>query len=124
MHDDSTVQNLKNFVKEQRLKKMMQYVQTRYSDSITLESIASAASVSSTECMRCFREGLKTSPMQYVRRYRLHKAAEYLRMTNWPVSEVGLRCGFQEMGYFAAQFRDMYGSSPTQYRKKNIALLP
>lgn len=120
VHGDSPAQNLKNFAKEQRLKQMMQFVQSRYSDSITLESIAAAASVSSTECMRCFREGLKISPMQYVRRYRLHRAAEYLRTTDWPVSEVGRQCGFQEMGYFAAQFRNMFGSTPSQYRKKSM----
>jgi hypothetical protein len=44
-------------------------------------------------------------------------AAKYLKSTDWPVSEIGRCCGFQEMGYFASQFRKLFGMTPTAYRK-------
>jgi AraC-like DNA-binding protein len=55
--------------------------------------------------------------MQYTKKYRLIMAAGYLKTTAWPISEIGRKCGFQEMGYFAAQFRKTFAMTPTAYRK-------
>lgn len=108
----------RNLTREQRLKSMLTFIHTHYSEPITLGEIADSASVSTTECLRCFRDGLKQSPIRYTKDYRLRIAAVYLRMTDWPVSEIGSRCGFQEMGYFACEFRKRYGMPPGAYRKK------
>lgn len=109
---------LRNFAKEQRLKKMLTYINTHYSETIALQDIAAAASVSTTECLRCFREGLKQSPIQYTKKYRMIIAAKYLKTTDWPVNEIAGKCGFQEMGYFSVQFRKTFGMTPTEYRKE------
>ena len=107
-----------SFLKEQRLKTMLTYISTHYSEDISLSDIAASASVSATECMRCFREGIGMSPVQYLKNYRLLMASSYLKTTDWPVGEIGRRCGFQEMGYFAQQFKNQFKLTPTQYRKE------
>ncbi|MGN0762597.1 MAG: helix-turn-helix domain-containing protein, partial [Aristaeellaceae bacterium] len=103
----------KRFAREQRLKTMLTFINTHYSEEITLSDIAASASVSTTECLRCFRDGVQLSPIQYMKRYRLIIASKYLKTTDWPVGEIGSRCGFQEMGYFAAQFKKQFGVTPT-----------
>jgi AraC-like DNA-binding protein/quercetin dioxygenase-like cupin family protein len=108
----------RRFLREQRLKSMLQYIHIHYPEEISLRTIAGAAAVSESECLRCFRDVLETTPMAYVRQYRLRAAARMLRSTGWPVSEIGSRCGFLEMGYFAEQFRKKYGDTPTAYRAK------
>jgi AraC-like DNA-binding protein len=111
------ISHIKNAVKEQRLKDMLTYINTHYSEAITLKDIAASVSISPTECLRCFREGLKQSPIQYTKKYRLIIAARYLKTTDWPISEIGRKCGFQEMGYFASQFKKSFGRTPTEYRR-------
>ena len=54
--------------------------------------------------------------MQYVRQFRVQRAAELLESTAEKVADVGAACGFQEMSYFARTFRELKGKTPRQYR--------
>lgn len=112
----------KRMVKERRLKTMLEYIHTYYSEDISVVQIAAAASVSKSECLRCFKSGLGVSPMQYVIHHRLKRAAGYLKTTGWPVSEIGMKCGFMEMGYFAARFKEAFGFTPSEYRRRASAV--
>lgn len=102
--------------KEQRMKQMLKYIQAHYPEHIFLEDIAKAASISKSECLRCFQEILGTTPLRYVNEYRLVAAAQKLADTDWQICEIGNECGFTEMGYFTAQFKKKYGLTPTKYR--------
>lgn len=103
---------------EQRIKQMLNYIQEHYYETILLEDIAEAAAISKSECLRCFRDILGTTPLQYVNQYRLLVAAQNLAETDWQISEIGDGCGFGEMGYFSAQFKKKYGMTPTEYRNR------
>ena len=99
-----------------RIKLMLQYIQERYGEELTLGKIAQSAAVSENECLRCFRGMIGYTPMQYVRQVRIQKAAELLAATDRKISDIGGACGFQEMSYFAKTFREMKGCTPKEYR--------
>lgn len=101
----------------ERIKLMLQYIHAHFSEEITTESIAGSALISASEALRCFHATIGMTPIQYVKQYRIQKAADYLLNTNLKVAEIGGLCGFQEMSYFARSFREVYGCSPTEYRK-------
>lgn len=103
---------------EQRMKKMLKYIQDHYFETILLEDIAESVTISKSECLRCFREVLGITPLRYVNQYRLLVAAQNLAETDWQITEIGDGCGFSEMGYFAAQFKKKYGVTPTEYRNR------
>lgn len=104
---------------EERTKQMLQFIQSRLAEELTLGAIAESASISENECLRCFRSVLGISPMQYVKQTRLQKAAELLALTDRKVADIGSECGFQEMSYFAKAFRTQLGCTPSQYRMQN-----
>ena len=45
-----------------RMKKILQYIEEHYGEDITLEDMAASASISKTECARCFKTSLNTTP--------------------------------------------------------------
>lgn len=106
-------------LREERIKLMLDYIRSHLRDEITVAQIAAAASVSESECVRCFRGVIHTPPIQYVKQYRLQKAAELLKETDKRINEIGEECGFQEMSYFAKTFRELYGLTPTEFRRKS-----
>lgn len=112
-------QNLsqKTFRQNERMKTMLQFIQQNFRETVTVGEIASSASVSESECMRCFRQTIGMSPIAYLKSYRLQCAAELLRTTDFTVSMIGEQCGFGEMSYFSRAFREVYGNTPLQYRK-------
>lgn len=112
----------KNMRDSLRIKAMLQYIQDHYVEEISSEQIAASAAVSESEALRCFRGTIGTTPIQYVKRFRVQKAVELLETTDLKVQEVGERCGFQDMSYFARTFRKVQGCTPTEYRNKNEKL--
>ena len=100
----------------QRMKTMLQFISANYGEALTLERIAASAAISKSECLRCFRNILRTTPIQYLRDFRLQQAADRLRAAPEKVSEIARQCGFLEMSYFSKAFRQKYGCTPVEYR--------
>lgn len=103
---------------EGRVKLMLEYIHRHYACELTAGAIAGAAAVSQSECLRCFREVIGLTPIQYAVQYRVQRAAELLSASALPVAEVGARCGFQDASYFAKAFRAQKGCAPSAYRRK------
>ena len=87
-------------------------------EELSVRDIADSASISESECLRCFRKILDTSPIAYLKTYRLQRAAELLETTSRKVSDIAAQCGFGEMSYFAKSFREIYRCTPSQYRSR------
>ena len=73
--------------------------------------------LSESECLRCFRSSIGMPPIQYVKRYRVQKAAELLTSTDQKIAEIGAQCGFQDTSYFTRTFREIKGVTPGEYRE-------
>ena len=100
----------------ERMKLMMQYIAEHFSEEITIADLAACAMISESETLRCFHNTIGTTPIQYLKQFRIHKAAALLSSTNLKIVDIGSSCGFQEMSYFAKSFKKIYGCTPTQYR--------
>lgn len=105
----------------ERIKAMLQYIEGHYGEEIATAQIARSATLSESECLRCFRDMIGTTPIQYVRQLRIQKSAELLAKTDRRIADIGAMCGFQEMSYFAKSFRETKGCTPSEYRKKKNA---
>lgn len=102
----------------ERIKLMLTFIHENYSLPINTLAIASCAVISESECLRCFRSTIGTTPIQYLKQHRLHQAAAQLLSTEDKISEIAERCGFQDMSYFTKSFRETKGCSPSEYRKQ------
>ena len=54
--------------------------------------------------------------------YRLTRAGEYLKMTEENVTQIALKCGFENLSYFNRLFRRKFGVTPRQYREDQEAV--
>lgn len=101
---------------EERIKKMLLYIQKHYGERVLLKEIADAASISERECLRCFSQNLGTTPFTYLTEYRIRKAAGELQRTSRPVTEIAYACGFSGTSYFSKTFKKVMGCTPSEYR--------
>ena len=102
---------------QDRILTMMAFIQENYTEKLTVDEIAQAASISPRECLRCFQATLHRSPMTYLIEYRVQAAAKLLENTNYPVSEVAMQTGWGSSAYFTKTFRRLQGKTPLEYRK-------
>lgn len=99
-----------------RIKEMLAFIQSDYGRELTIEEIASVCAISTSECIRCFRATINTTPIAYLKSYRLQQAALKLQLSTDKISVIAESCGFQEMSYFAKSFKEVYGCTPSEYR--------
>ena len=114
-----TNSNLKSLRDAQRIKVMLQFIHEHYPERITVTEIANSASISESECLRCFRSTVRLTPIQYLRQYRIQQAANLLISTQEKVSSIAHSCGFEDLSFFAKTFRELKGIAPSQYRNHN-----
>ncbi len=106
---------------EQRVKEMIHYIEEHYSEKITLEELASSVHISRSECCRCFKRSLNLTPIEYLMRYRILKAASMIRKNpplNISFSELAYQVGFNNASYFNKVFRQYLNCTPGEYKKK------
>ena len=99
-----------------RIQKMLDYIHTHYTESVTLDDIAGAASISRSEAGRCFNSYMSCSPVDALIQYRLQIAHGLLSDTTLTLWEISHACGFNSISYFSRQFRKVYGYSPGKNR--------
>lgn len=99
----------------ERIKIMLHYIQENYMESIKMSELAAVASVSESECLRCFKKTIGLSPSQFIKNYRIQKACELLKERDLTVAEIGSRCGFSDESYFVKCFREIKGITPAKY---------
>ena len=80
-----------------------------------IDSVCRNLAVSSSQLYRKIKSITGLSPNEYIRNYRLKKAAILLKETNLNVSEIAYKVGFNDALYFSKCFKKMFGTSPTSY---------
>ena len=101
----------------ERIKAMLQFIHNNHGSDINTKMIADSVMISESECLRCFHNTINTTPIQYLKQYRIQQSAKLLTETSQKVSDIAVSCGFQDMSYFTRAFREQMGCTPTQYRK-------
>lgn len=108
-------------LRQVRLRSMMQYIHDNYKDDVTLEDVARAGLVGKSSALGIFRTEIKESPIAYLIRYRLMRAAQMLEESDKSVSIVAQENGFSSSGYFCRKFVEFFHESPGKYRKARRA---
>jgi AraC family transcriptional regulator of arabinose operon len=94
------------------------YMTSHTAEPMTLSELASNAGLTAAHLTRLFRQASQMTPMRYLWRLRLRRAAEFLQETGLTVAEVSARCGFSNPQHFAKRFKATYRMTPGQYRVK------
>lgn len=92
------------------------FIDFNYHRDLTLDQLAEAAGRNKYHLCRRFPHYFGVSPMDYVRNRRVEQAADLLRASDLPITEIAVRCGFRNVSYFGKVFHKMVGLSPSSYR--------
>lgn len=99
-------------------RELITYVQKNYAEKISLSMLATEFHLSEKYLSWYFKEHFSISFMQYVTHLRMSKAKELLVATEESITEVAMSCGYPSVNLFIRNFKETYGITPLQYRKK------
>lgn len=99
--------------------KAIEHIESFYdNETLSLSSAAERLGISNSYLSRCFSEEQGISFIQYVNKYRMNKAIEYLQNPKLKTYEIAYKVGFSDYRHFARTFKKYFGFSASAYRKK------
>ncbi len=87
--------------------------------TITIEKLADKLHINRKYLCNEFTSATGMSPQSYLIRCKLRGAANYLTETDYPIQKIVELVGYNHRNSFTTAFRRIYGSTPTEYRKRN-----
>ncbi|MBO7187026.1 MAG: helix-turn-helix transcriptional regulator [Clostridia bacterium] len=96
----------------------LDYVADNYGSKITLDDLTKVAKLSRTALIDEFKKLTDLTPNEYVLKYRLTTAKNYLATTNKKIVEVALSCGFFDSAHFCKEFKRAFKITPKEFRER------
>ena len=101
------------------VQRMQDYIEEHITEPITLNQLAKAAGYSPWHSARIFKELTEKTPFDYIRAFRLSKAAMVLRDEKTKVIDVAFDFVFDSHEGFTRAFSKQFGICPKNYCKKS-----
>ncbi len=103
------------------VRRVEKHIAENFSRSINLSELAECAAISVRALQNGFRRFRNTTPMEYLRDYRLNMSRQKLENTrdsDLNITEIATSCGFSHLSKFAKCYRQRFGETPSETRKK------
>ncbi len=89
-----------------------------YAEPLSIAQLADSVYLSERHFRRQFEKLYHETPKAYLQKVRLNAATELLLQKELSVTDIALACGFSDCNHFSRVFRQSFGISPTEYRKR------
>ena len=96
-----------------RISPAMHYIEQNFQTALDIDSIAKYAGMSTSSLHDHFKQVTSMSPMQYVKRLRLHRAHSLL-LSGTQASEASYHVGYNSPSQFSREFKRFFGESPRE----------
>lgn len=100
-----------------RIFEILNYINTHYSENLSLESVAQEFFISKFYLSHAFKEVTGFTFVEYLSNIRVKEAQRLLHKTSYPVAQIAQMVGFGTVTHFGRVFRKISGESPLNYRK-------
>ncbi|EGD47804.1 transcriptional regulator, AraC family [Ruminiclostridium papyrosolvens DSM 2782] len=96
---------------------VISYLHSFYSHNITIATITRNFNTNRTTLSKKFKEKLGVTPIDYLNRVRITKAALLLQESNMPINQIMIKVGFNNRNYFNKVFKKQTGLRPGEFRR-------
>lgn len=93
------------------------YIENHLDEKLTIPVLCRQFNISATTLKNKFREFYGQSIHSWILNCRIHKAAELLQFTDITVLQAAQSVGYESVSQFNVAFRQIYGITPSLYRK-------
>ncbi|MFW2488801.1 AraC family transcriptional regulator [Clostridium chromiireducens] len=101
------------------VREAINYIEKNYDNNISVEDIAKWCNLDRSYFGKIFKSSMKTTPQEFLIKYRLSKACEMLKCNNASIKEIAELTGYPNQFYFSRAFKEVYAMSPRKWRNEN-----
>lgn len=100
--------------------KALEFIDNNYKENLNYEIVANKYNISQLYFHRVFSSIVGKTITEYIREKRLNEVAKKLYNTNELIIDICFDCGFTSLQSFCRIFKNYYGITPREYRKKGL----
>lgn len=101
------------------VKKMINFIKTKYKYKISLEDLSSEINISSAYLNTKFKEETSYTFNDFLNRYRILQSMKLLKQGNLMIYEIAEEVGFKDYKYYIKVFKKYIGYSPSKFLDTN-----
>ena len=98
----------------------MEFIRHNYSQGIFVSDVAEYVGINRSYLFTLFQEHLHQSPQEYLTNFKIRRACELLRTTEYSLENISRSCGYKDAVVFSKAFKQVMGLAPGQYRKQHF----
>lgn len=106
--------------RNQRLASLIRFVDENYMGKIRLSDFAAQEGYTMTYLSHFIKETMNQSFQDYVTSVRMNCACKLMEAENRKMLDICQESGFSDYRYFCRAFREQYGMTPEQYRRRLV----
>jgi two-component system response regulator YesN len=100
----------------QRLRKALDFIETHYNESLTVEQLAKEVYLSPSRLSHIIKSELGITFGDYISKVRIEKAKVLLKDRELPISQIALEVGCPDQSYFTKVFKKIEKCTPMKFR--------
>lgn len=105
-------------------RKVQEFIDASLNSKIRLQDCASKARLSASHFSRAFKATFGTTVLDYIHRRRVRRSQQLMLVSEQPLSQIALSCGFADQAHYCRVFRAVVGLSPNTWRRQNMVAAP
>ncbi|MBO2942416.1 response regulator [Paenibacillus sp. F411] len=112
------MKNVMNQTNRRVIEQVKHYIQTHYAEKVSLQELAEQVAMSRTYLANYFKQETGMTIWSYLIEVRMQKARELLLNSSLKGYEIALQIGYENGTHFSQLFKEYYGLSPIEYKKR------
>jgi AraC-like DNA-binding protein len=97
-----------------QIAKVLQKIHESYNNDFNIESLASELDMSSSTFHSNFKAITDTSPLQYIKNVRLHKARTFMIQDGLNANTAAMQVGYESSSQFNREYKRLFGVTPAK----------
>ncbi|WP_028561019.1 AraC family transcriptional regulator [Paenibacillus pinihumi] len=106
---------------QRQISRTVSWLNLQYAQPLSIDHIAKSLGYHRTYLSKMFRAATGLSPMQYLLRIRMERAAQLLKEGQLSIKQIASSVGYNDALYFSKQFRKWSGLTPSAYSKQDAS---
>lgn len=97
-----------------QIAKLLQKIHASYAEDFDIERIARELEMSSSTFHSSFKKITDTSPLQYIKNVRLHKARSLMVQEGFNTNAAAMQVGYESPSQFIREYKRLFGVTPAK----------